>query len=446
MPNAAVQRLRLVVPRGQVSVPSNSDYDKTNLLIFGTPKCAALSKIYTWKLILMKLHGRELEVPPHPLSRLWHWWAGALDRLPDRWFAPEPKPILSDQEKAYQQELSKAIKRVFYTLIGSSLFCVVTVAGSPDIRLLTQESTVKLPVLNYDMGFEVFLLVGPIVLIALTIYLHVFVAQHRRLEVDLDGSQPMLSNFSGRTPRLAAYFIYYWMVPVTLAVFTWKASPWSVGPYLGYVTLGIALASVLLQFRRCPRACRACALPLLALASFLVYLGVDKIKAPRVLSLSTADLSGKDLRPVNLYKADLSGANLTQANLSKANLSDANLSKADLSEAKLSGADLFRANLSEANLSGAKLVKADLTAANLSNADLTAADLSGADLTATNLPNADLTAADLFGANVDQDVLEQACGDKATRLPKGLEIKDCPSDQGDVEAQESIERRPLAKE
>ena len=77
-----------------------------------------------------------------------------------------------------------------------------------------------------------------------------------------------------------------------------------------------------------------------------------------------ADLSGADLRYINLSDADLSGANLRGADLRYVNLSDAdlsgadlryiNLSDADLSGANLRGADPRYANLSGANLSGAK--------------------------------------------------------------------------------------------
>ena len=132
------------------------------------------------------------------LRRLSVWWSNLFDRLPDWVFAsppelpPEPPASnisgsqdqagvdlfkldldhynqASDQCKALHDETSKIIRRVFLTLTGTCLFCVITLAGSSDIQLLTAEATVKLPVLNYDMGFEAFLIVGPIVLISLTL-------------------------------------------------------------------------------------------------------------------------------------------------------------------------------------------------------------------------------------------------------------------------------------
>src|SRR5436853_1927364 len=84
--------------------------------------------------------------------------------------------------------------------------------------------------------------------------------------------------------------------------------------------------------------------------------------------LNMSDLSGANLREVNLCgtylfgiiltHADLSGANLTGADLSRVNLAGANLMDADLR-----GADLEGANLKNAYLSGANLEKANLACA-----------------------------------------------------------------------------------
>ena len=66
------------------------------------------------------------------------------------------------------------------------------------------------------------------------------------------------------------------------------------------------------------------------------------------------DLSGADLRGVNLTRADLRGANLTGADLVKANLKDANLKEANLERANLLLANLTGTNLMLANLKGAR--------------------------------------------------------------------------------------------
>ena len=99
-------------------------------------------------------------------------------------------------------------------------------------------------------------------------------------------------------------------------------------------------------------------------------------------NLSGADLSGADLRDV-----DISGWRFTGTNLRDADLSGANLLGAEFEDADLSGADLTAANLRGADLRGADLSGANLTDANLRNANLSGANLSGANL-------ADVTRAD----------------------------------------------------
>ncbi|MDA0268132.1 MAG: pentapeptide repeat-containing protein [Cyanobacteria bacterium] len=65
------------------------------------------------------------------------------------------------------------------------------------------------------------------------------------------------------------------------------------------------------------------------------------------------DLSGADLRRLNLADANLQGANLQRAQLNFSDLSRANLSGAHLQHAELSGARFQGAMLRDANLSGA---------------------------------------------------------------------------------------------
>ena len=217
------------------------------------------------------------------LVHLWSMWSNLVDKLPGWIFTSVgnrlPKPPredagsyeilikkydqLVDQRKTLHDETSKTIRRVYYTLIGTCLFCVITLAGAPDIQLLTPQATVELPVLNFKIGFLPFLVVGPVILIALIIYLHIFVGQHRMWVVAPENRQPMLPNFSTWSARLVVLVIFYWMVPITLAVFAWKARPSFYGPFLVLTTLGVAGGLVLLQIRRCPREWRAWGLPLL---------------------------------------------------------------------------------------------------------------------------------------------------------------------------------------
>jgi|GEM_PF-2734172 len=72
------------------------------------------------------------------------------------------------------------------------------------------------------------------------------------------------------------------------------------------------------------------------------------------------DLSGADLRGLNLSFAILADADLRGAKLQGANLSNADLTRANLSQADLTGANLTQAYLTNANLDKTKLISARL--------------------------------------------------------------------------------------
>lgn len=116
--------------------------------------------------------------------------------------------------------------------------------------------------------------------------------------------------------------------------------------------------------------------------------------------LSSANLSGRDLKRIKLKGATLFETNLSNTDLSEADFGPwehelepaafvtTNLSQADLSGANLSRANLSHAYLSYANLRGADLSDVDLSTANLHDADLSGSILLGADLSLTDLEGA----------------------------------------------------------
>ncbi len=80
----------------------------------------------------------------------------------------------------------------------------------------------------------------------------------------------------------------------------------------------------------------------------------------------------------NLSGADLRGINLTRVDLTAANLQGTDLRGADLRSSYLKSADLTHANLKGADLRGAYLENADLTEAKLKGANLKSADFTDA--------------------------------------------------------------------
>jgi uncharacterized protein YjbI with pentapeptide repeats len=107
------------------------------------------------------------------------------------------------------------------------------------------------------------------------------------------------------------------------------------------------------------------------------------------------DVSGQNIREINLMNCNLQGANLSQASICAANLCGTNLSKANLH-----GADLRETYLCWADLRGANLGEADLREADLSWANLREADLRGVNLDRATLYGSSLSRADVRGADL----------------------------------------------
>jgi len=93
------------------------------------------------------------------------------------------------------------------------------------------------------------------------------------------------------------------------------------------------------------------------------------------------DLSGADLREINLYfDADLRNVDLSGADLRNANLECAKLMGAVLKNTNLSGASLRKIMFESADLRGANLSYTDLHRAHLTEADMRDVDLTGSHL------------------------------------------------------------------
>ncbi len=148
-------------------------------------------------------------------------------------------------------------------------------------------------------------------------------------------------------------------------------------------------------------------------------------------NLSGATLTGANLARARLKAADLQGADLTKAqagrtNFAGANLTDAILSKAELPRSVFTGAnltdgDLSKAELGRAVMEDAKLIGTSFKYANISRVRFRGARMTGADLTGAYTLLAHFEDTDLSETvGLEQDQLEIACGNEATKLPDGL--------------------------
>jgi uncharacterized protein YjbI with pentapeptide repeats len=382
-----------------------------------------------------------------------------------------------------RDDTAAQVNRVFLTLVGTAVFCLLSLLTTSDSSPLVSNEKISVPFAG-PVSFLGFLLLGPALLIILRIYLQIYVEHERRLDRIARwisaARAPTVAPDKNPLMRIFIGVAFYLLLPLVMLAFVWKAaafSYWSAA--LVVVAAAVIAMHLMLPLRRLSWRRRT----IVSLGAAILAGGLMLSFGPlhRPFDLSRANLSNQwlsrvYLKEANLEYANLSGANLSRAGLMYANLKGANLGGADLTEADLTGADLHDADLrgaklrgadltgakllfadlsgadlssanlngadlrssgltsaklSSANLNGADLHNANLTDADLRGANLTGAKLRGADLTGANLRGADLTGADLRGADLSnareltQQNLDKACGDHATELPPGLTLRNC---------------------
>ena len=140
--------------------------------------------------------------------------------------------------------------------------------------------------------------------------------------------------------------------------------------------------------------------------------------------LQGINLSGSDLRKLDLSRADFQQANLSGANLSRtclwrARFSYANLRGTNLSRTDLQETEFFKAEMRGVNLSQAKILDTSFGGANLMGANFTKLrKCQGFSIRETNLNGADFSDTDLSRANVAIDELRGSYF-KNTIMPNG---------------------------
>lgn len=276
---------------------------------------------------------------------------------------------------------------------------------------------------NAKISFVVFLIIAPLILAAFSFYLHIFagywitLSRQRPAPYPASGEAPhtelpFVFNLQSRTANWLSKFLFYWLVPVILGVFVWKALPRPEGPVLVSLTSAFIAVFLFLQLRRRSDRTRKSSRLMLwqaLLCSIVItilpicFLLEGKSLPSRQLHLGKAQLEQQDLRGLNLEGANLAGAHLSDAELKQAylmsmHLGGADLMGADLDHAHLEYADLFYAHLNSAYLGGAELAYADLKGAHLNSADLNGADLR-------------------YANNLTQEQVDSAKGDDETELP-----------------------------
>jgi hypothetical protein len=267
------------------------------------------------------------------------------------------------------------------------MFCILSLL-TPDVALLVGSEKISVPFAG-PVSFSGFVLLGPAILIALRVYLQIYVEhEHRldrvakRLPVEraptlLPLKNPLMRGFGG--------FAFYLLLPLTALMFGWKAAVFPVwGSGLAGVAAAVIAVHIVLPLRHYSWWRRA----LFGASAMVVAAGLMVVFGPVH-------------RPFHLLRANLSEQYLTNSDFRRANLTFADLRGAILEYANLDGATLWSANLKGANLRIAGLTHTGLWGANLRIADLRGANLMGA-------------------TRLRQEQVDAACCNQDTKLPPGL--------------------------
>ena len=313
-----------------------------------------------------------------------------------------------------RDETAAQVNRIGLTFLGTTVFCLLSLL-SPDSALLGGSDKINVPLFAGPVSFVGFMVLGPAVLIALRVYLEIYVEHSVRLDQLAHSVSavraPTLVPLDNPLIRFVGGLIFYAMLPVTILLFAWKAS---VFPGWGSQLFGLAVGVIVMMlFRKLKTDVYSSLSASFIVATIAASIMTTYFGSYRVFNLRDVNLSDRWLKGEHLLNANLNGANLSRANLSSANLGGAHLTRANLSGANLTdailyGTGLYEANLTDANLTGAYLWGSHLNGANLTRTNLTRARLAGAGLSGADLSHADLSGALLYGADLTHANLSHA--------------------------------------
>ena len=140
-------------------------------------------------------------------------------------------------------------------------------------------------------------------------------------------------------------------------------------------------------------------------------------------NFSRANFTGVKGRDAEFYSCNLSHSNLLGASFIDAEFETSNLSHTDFSGAKLRGVSFTRSNLIQTNMQAADLREAEFDHVDFRDAKFGNAILSNAVFDQVFLSGADLSSV----RGLTQNQLENSCGNRNTKLPANITIKDCSS-------------------
>ena len=313
--------------------------------------------------------------------------AAVASFLPNAFAKKESTLQAGDWERQHD-EISKTIRRVMFTLLAFSVFCGLTLASTNDASLFGVGSEIKLPIASTSIDFSSFLTVGPLILIGLIVYLHLFLQSAAELGKP-QGANPLPYVFNMENPIaiIMSGFLHYWLPVLLLFQFAWKATPQPMaGFWLGLVSIGLGIVMAYLHLARMSAESKGIPRQITRIMFFAfsllfaIQMASGGAVLKRSLMLDGAEFENRDLRGFDFTDASMKEANLENTKLSGANFSGAYLFEAIFDDANVTNVNFGEANLQGVNLEGLDLSESDLRKANITNIKFTGATLNKTDL------------------------------------------------------------------
>ena len=163
------------------------------------------------------------------------------------------RKLSSDLISKARDETATQVTRVGLTFLGTSAFCLLS-WFSPDSALLGGNEKISVPLAG-PVSFFGFMLLGPAVLIALRIYLQIYVEHGDRLDRLARSASvrraPTLVPLQNWLLRLLSGLIFYLLLPVTVLLFAWKAAVFPAwGSGLFCLAVAVIASHVMLPFSK----------------------------------------------------------------------------------------------------------------------------------------------------------------------------------------------------
>jgi uncharacterized protein YjbI with pentapeptide repeats len=337
------------------------------------------------------------------------------------------KSTLKPQDWERQHdEISNTVRRVMLSLLAYALFCGITLASTNDASLFGVGSEIELPIAGTSIDYSTFLTVGPLILIGLIVYLHLFLQSGIDLGRTQDANPlPYLFNMKNPLAIIVSSFLHYWLPVLLLFQFAWKATPHPMaGFWLGLLSISVGIVMAYLYLARTseesgaiPRRLNRVIFFIFALL-FAMQMASGGAMLKRTLMLDGAQFENRDLRDFDFRDASLKEANLKNTKLKGANFSGANLNGANFTGADLKNVNFRNALLEQVNLKGLLLNGSDLGGANIINTQFSGANLTGVNFKKalleeknheeSNLKESDLRESDITTAQFDGAIFKNA--------------------------------------